>query len=257
MHACFAAMLKTQYHVNMLRSVRNLLLLLLVVPPGLLGAQQVEGDVLLASGVYAGELKGQEIRVWASALSTSRPAFALLLFAPAEEQATRERMHELAADPARALDRVCAQVERVEQGYMYHRGYTRVWQSGGGIALVRWQGHDGEALPGSWERLKARPRSSLLETDEYPRIKDKEYAFKQIHRDPRSGKLTKIQLTRTGYIQNPFDNPQTQLKFIGPLPNGDLLGRYLDAKKSAAQVFFKDSDGGELPRSILPACAPP
>lgn len=251
----FATMLRTQYPISTSGVVRNLLLLLLAVPPGLLGAQQIESDVLRMSGVYTGELKGQDVHVWVSVPSTLRHTAALLLFTPSQEQAIRKRMRELAGDPAKALRKICAQAEHTEHGYMYHRGYFRIWQSGGGIALIRWQGYGGEVLSKTWEQLELNPYSSLLETSEYPQIKGKQYAFKQIHRDPRSGKLTKIQLTSTGYLQNPFDNPQTLLRFVGPLPDGDLLSRYLNAKEDAAQFFYYGSS--ELPKSPLPACAQP
>ena len=234
--------------------------LLLATLPGALGAQQVDNDVARMSGVYAGELKGRQVRLWVTVARGHPPmprhAAALLIFEPDQEQATRERMRTLADDPAQALHKVCAQVRRTESGYVYHHGYYRVWQSGGGIVLIRARDYSGEQLPEDWRQLEIDPYSALLENDEYIHLRDKEYAVREVRRDPRTGRLSQIQLSRTGFLQNPFDNPRTQLRFIGALPSDKLLDRYLDAKQDAAQVFFKDH-GGDLPKAPNPACARP
>lgn len=199
------------------------------------------------AGEYRGTVKRTPMTAWAAPVAgpLGGHAVALLLFPESERDDLVARLERLTGDQAPLYRLACDGVRVTEYGYEYDSAFTGIWNTGAALVFV----HSGPGEPGSlgsgWHDATIRDRT--LSNAEYARLRGREYMVSRITRDPETGELTRIRLTRTGFIQNFFDNPTLSLVRVDT-PAGvlDLLAGYVKAKDAAMQEL----QVGDQPASI-------
>ena len=136
-------------------------------------------------------------------------------------------------NPAEYYRRVCEEANQTEYGRNHFPDYFRVWNTKGGLILLQ-DGSFSGRLPVDWEKIENRKQPGHIRNEEYISLNGREYAIKNIRRSRKTGDLVSVQLTRTGFIQNFFDNPVIKLtRMEQSTPTHKLLGSYLNSKFDA------------------------
>lgn len=143
----------------------------------------------------------------------------------------------LAGDQEALYRRACDDARITENGYDYNSAFSRIWQSGEALVFIY-------TRPG-WRSATA--KSGLLMNEEYMALRGREYMVREVDRDPRTGELTQVRLTQTGFLQNFFDNPRLSL-VAADAPAGvlELIRVYVNAKYAAMENL-------DIGRARLPA----
>lgn len=128
--------------------------------------------------------------------------------------------------------------------------YDQVYRSAHGSGLVM--------IHGGWEQqpelgISRSPRGYWMMNDEYISLRGREYMVKQVSRSAETGELKSLRLTRTGFIQNFFDNPKLRLERV-ETGTGEprLLADYVRAKSSALKALDGALEG--VPQESVPHC---
>ena len=198
--------------------------------------RQAVGTFDRLTGEYRGTHKGDPLVVWvdASAAVEAGQQAALLLFEERDRPRLETYIKRIIDDPAGYYRQVCERAGSGERKGRLNDLY-RVWNTQGGLALLR-DGFHGDRLPPDWEEIESQEYPPYLRTEEYIVLREREYAIRRIRRSTKTGVLESVQLTRTGFIQNFFDNPVIRVTRVdNALPSSKLLGSYLDAKSAAWQ----------------------
>ena len=128
--------------------------------------------------------------------------------------------------------------------------YGQVYRSaqGPGLGMIH----------GCWEQqpepgISRFPRGYWMMNDEYIFLRGREYMVKQVRRNAKTGELKSLQLTRTGFIQNFFDNPKLRLERV-ETGTGELrlLADYVEAKSSVLKALDAALEG--VPQEFVPPC---
>lgn len=207
------------------------------------GVPDAEEESRLAGieGEYSGIAKRTEITLWASLITGPRGGRGLaLMFFPSEQrQAQVERLHRL-TDALLAPGQDRCELVKV---------YDQVYRSAHGPGLVM--------ILGGWEQqhelgISRSPRGYWMMNDEYISLRGREYMVKQVSRSANTGELKSLRLTRTGFIQNFFDNPKVRLERV-ETGTGEprLLADYVRAKSSALKALDASVEG-VLQESVPP-----
>ena len=195
-------------------------------------------------GEYQGTSKGEAVRVWVEPLPVaSGPAdtVALLVFREARREALLAHMQTIAADIDPYYREVCANAVYLEEDQRYYISYPYTGIPDAGLALLQ-----GRGLASDWERIDY--RTGRILNEEYIHLRGKEYAIRKLQRDPDTGLLQDIQLTRTGFLQNPLDNPVVQLQRLHSQPaEAELLLAYLRSKSDALEDVQRYEPGAAYP----------
>ena len=182
------------------------------------------------AGEYRGTVKQTQVTVWATPMGVpgAGEATVLMLFPEKERQALVARLELLAGDQEALYRRACDDARITENGYDYNSAFSRIWQSGEALVFI----YTGPGRRPGWRSATA--KSGLLMNEEYMSLRDREYMVRQVERDPRTGGLSEVRLTQTGFLQNFFDNPKLSL-VAADTPAGvlDLIREYVDAKYAA------------------------
>lgn len=211
--------------------------LVLLWPAAVASAQTTaSGPFHELAGEYRGTVKRTRMALWATPIAASGrgDAVALLLFPESERQDLVARLQVLAGEQEALYRRACESVRVTEYGYDYNAAFSEIWNSGAALVLI----HSGPARTGSlvsgWRNATA--RSGMVANEEYTSLRGREYMVSRVTRDPRTGGLTEVRLTRTGFIQNFFDNPALSL-VPAEAPAGvlELLDGYVAAKYTAME----------------------
>ena len=195
------------------------------------GAEELAGE-------YRGTVKRTPMTAWAAPVASplGGQAVALLLFPESERQNLVARLERLTGDQEPLYRLACDGVRGTEYGYEYDAAFTGIWNTRAALVFI----HSGPGGPGSltsgWRTATIRNR--MLSNAEYAVLRGREYMVSRITRDPETGELTRIRLTRTGFIQNFFDNPTLSLVPIDT-PAGvlELLAGYVKAKDAAMDAL--------------------
>ncbi len=217
--------------------------------------RQAVGTFDRLAGEYRGTSKGDAFVVWVDvspAVEEGQQA-ALLLFEERDRPRLETYIKRIVDNPAGYYRKVCEEAESTEYGYHFLDLY-KVWNTQGGLALLQ-DGFYGDRLPRDWEEIESQEYPPQLRTEEYIVLREREYAIRRIRRSTKTGVLESVQLTRTGFIQNFFDNPVISLTRVdNALPSFKLLGSYLDGKFKALEEL---GQGGEtLPAHLPDVCKP-
>ena len=187
------------------------------------------------TGEYRGSHKGDNFIVWidsSDAVETGQQA-ALLLFNEQDRPRLETFLRNIIDNPAEYYRRVCEKANQTEQGRNHFPDYYRVWNTQGGLILLQDGSYSGRLLV-DWVKIESRKQPGHIMNVEYISLNGREYAIRNIRRSSKTGDLTSVQLTRTGFIQNFFDNPV--IKFTRKkqsTPTHKLLGSYLNSKFDA------------------------
>ena len=235
--------------------LRRALLFALLSPAAVaVSAQPTAPDAFQElAGEYRGTVKQTQVTVWATPIAVpgGGEAAVLLQFPETERQALLTRLELLTGDQEALYRLACADARISENGYGFYSAFSRIWQSGGGLVFI-YSGPGRRGLLGSgWRSVTA--KSGLLMNQEYMSLRGREYMVRQVKRDPRTGKLSEVQLTQTGFIQNFFDNPTLALA-AAEAPAGvlDLIREYVNAKYAAMESL--QVGGGGLPTDPAAIC---
>ncbi len=201
------------------------------------GAQPTESDAFQElAGEYRGTVRRTQVTVWAASVAVpgGGEATVLMMFPETERQALLARLELLTGDQEELYRRACDEARITEYGYDYYSAFSRIWQSGGALVLIHsGPGRRGFLGPG-WRTATA--KSGRLTNEEYMALRGREYMVREVERDPRTGELSEVRLTQTGFIQNFFDNPKLSLgKAEAPAGVLDLLRKYVNAKYAAME----------------------
>jgi len=193
-------------------------------------------------GEYRGTVKRTEMTLWAVTIAGRGEVrgLALMFFPSAQRRAQEDRLRRMTgALLAPGQDR-CDLV----------KVYDQVYRSAHGPGLV--------IIHGGWEQqpelgISRFPQGYWMMNDEYIFLRGREYMVKQVRRSAQTGELKSLRLTRTGFIQNFFDNPKLQLERV-ETGSGELrlLEDYVRAKSSALKSLDAALEG--MPRDSVPAC---
>lgn len=169
-------------------------------------------------------------------------ALALMFFPTARLQAQADRLGRLTDNLLAAGNSRCDLENILEQVY-------RLEPAGrNGLVLIH----------GDWEhqpeiKISRNPEGYWMMNDEYLFLRGREYMVKEIKNSSRSGELTSLQLTQTGFIQNFFDNPRLRLARIEGASTGpELLANYVKAKFAARNALNKVFEN--LPQESVTPC---
>ena len=187
-------------------------------------------------GEYQGRYKGTSFVVWVdtSVSPEGGQQAALLIFDEQDRQRLESHLKNIIDNPAENYRKLCAEVEHNEYGYHFP-AFSRIWNTQGGLVLLH-DGFENSRLPADWEEIKSQKYSNHLFNEEYIVLGQREYAIRKIRRSSKTGALESVQLTRTGFIQNFFDNPLITLRRVdNPLRTFKLLASYLDSKFKTLQ----------------------
>ena len=187
------------------------------------------------AGEYQGTIKRTEMTLWATQVSGpgNEKALALTFFPASQQQAQAERLRRLTDALRAAGQNRCDLENALEQVYRPGNGARA------GLVLAQ----------GDWElrpelKLSRYPEGYWMINDEYPFLRGREYMVTNIGLDPDTGVLTGLRLSRTGFIQNFFDNPRLRLDRTETSPTGPgLLAQYVQAKfaaRNALNAFFEN-----------------
>ena len=154
------------------------------------------------------------------------------MFPETERQALLTRLELLTGDQEALYRRACDDARISENGYGFYSAFSRIWQSGGALVFIYSGSGRRGLLRSGWRSATA--KSGLLMNDEYMSLRGREYMVREVERDPRTGGLSEVRLTQTGFLQNFFDNPKlTLLAADAPAGVLDLLRKYVNAKHAA------------------------
>ena len=189
------------------------MLALLWPAAAVVSAQPTETDFFRElTGEYRGTVKQTQVTVWATPMGVpgGGEAAVLLQFPETERQALLTRLELLTGDQEALYQRACDDARVSENGYGFYSAFSRILAVGRrpGVHLLRPRQARG-LLGSGWRSATA--KSGLLMNEEYMSLRGREYMVRQVERDPRTGKLSEVQLTQTGFIQNFFDNPKLTL----------------------------------------------
>ena len=213
----------------------------LIVSSGVPGAEE-ESRFSGIEGEYRGTVKRTEMTLWAAIVSGEgkERGLALMFFPSEQSRAQEDRLRRMTrALLAPGQDR-CDLV----------KVYDRVYRSAHGPGLVM--------ILGGWEQqpelgISRSPRGYWMMNDEYISLRGREYMVKQVSRSAETGELKSLRLTRTGFIQNFFDNPKLRLERV-ETGTGEprLLADYVRAKSSALKALDGALEG--VPQESVPHC---
>ncbi len=198
--------------------------------------RQTVGPFDRLTGEYRGTYKGDALVVWvdASAAVEAGQQAALLIFREHDRLRLESYMASIIDNPAEYYRKVRERAGSDERKDRLPDLY-KVWNTQGGLALLQ-DGFHGGSLPPDWDEIESQEYPPYLRTEEYIVLGEREYAIRRIRRSVRTGALESVQLTRTGFIQDFFDNPVISLtRADNALPTFKLLGSYLDGKFKALQ----------------------
>ena len=202
------------------------------------------GESIRFSGIegeYRGTVKRTEMTLWAATISGQGEERGLaLMFFPSEQSRAQE-------DRLRRMTRALLALGQDRCDLI--KVYDRVYRSAHGPGLVM--------ILGGWEQqpelgISRSPRGYWMMNDEYISLRGREYMVKQVSRSAKTGELKSLRLTRTGFIQNFFDNPTLRLERV-ETGTGEprLLADYVRAKSSALKALDAALEG--VPQeSVLP-----
>ena len=225
------------------------------VPRGPAAGHQRAGTFERLAGEYRGTHKGDALIVWVEtvAVEAIRQA-ALLVFREQDRLRLETYIKRIIDHPTDYYRKVCDGVERIDQGYFF-RDFYKVWDTRGGLIFlqdgfrrdrvppIREEGllfsprlFQHGRLPHDWEEIEGQAYPVHLRNREYLVLREREYSIWKIRRSLETGALESVHLTRTGFIQNFFDNPVIGLTRVEhPSPSFKLLGPYLDSKFHALE----------------------
>ena len=218
------------------------------------GAQPTESDAFQElAGEYRGTVKRTQVTVWVApvAVPGGGEATVLMMFPEMERQALLARLELLTGDHEVLYRRACDEARITEYGYDYHSAFSRIWLSGGGLVFIHSDPGRRGFLGPTWR--SASLKGGLLMNAEYMALRGREYMVRKVERDPRTGELSEVRLTQTGFIQNFFDNPKLSLsKAEAPAGVLALLRKYVNAKYAAMEKL--QIGGGSLPADPAAIC---
>lgn len=214
----------------------------LIVSSGVPGAEE-ESRFSGIEGEYRGTVKRTEMTLWAAMIAgqgEEERGLALMFFPSAQRQAQEDRLRRM-TDTLLAPGQDRCDLVKV---------YDRVYRSAHGPGLVM--------ILGGWEQqpelgISRSPRGYWMMNDEYISLRGREYMVKQVSRSAETGELKSLRLTRTGFIQNFFDNPKLRLE-RAETATGELrlLADYVKAKSSALKALDGALEG--VPQESVPHC---
>ena len=193
------------------------------------------------AGEYRGSYKGEDLIVWLDSGSLPLPegvkdVVALLIFKKNNRRSLADYLKKITDNPDVYYRKVCKQAVYTEYGYNFPDFY-KIWDTGGGLVLLQ-DSFNGEHLPFDWKQITSHSRSRHLINEEYISLHKREYAVKKIRRVSATGELDSIELTRTGFIQNPFDNPVIHFTRTDKVTSElKLLEAYLESKFNARKAL--------------------
>ena len=195
-------------------------------------------------GEYRGTVKRTEMTLWAAMIAgpDEEKALALMFFPTARQQAQVDRLGRLTDNLLTAGSSRCDLENILEQ--VYRPGPA----ARNGLVLIH----------GDWEhqpdlKISRHPEGYWMMNDEYLFLRGREYMVKEIKSGSKSGELTSLQLTQTGFIQNFFDNPSLRLARIEAVSTGpELLANYVKAKFAARNALNKAFEN--LPQESVTPC---
>ena len=194
-------------------------------------------------GEYRGTIKQTEMTLWAAMIARQgegERGLALMFFPSTQRQAQEDRLRRL-TDALLVPGQERCDLIKV---------YDQVYRSAHGPGLV--------IIHGGWEQqpelgISRFPQGYWMMNDEYIFLRGREYMVKQVRRSADTGELKSLRLTRTGFIQNFFDNPKLRLERVekgaGELR---LLADYVRAKSSALKTLDAALEG--VPQDSVPPC---
>lgn len=221
---------------NTCRPARALWLVLLWPAAGASAQTTEPGPFHELAGAYRGTVKRTQMALWVAPMAASGrgDAVALLLFPESQRQDLVARLQVLAGEQEALYRRACESARVTEYGYDYNAAFSEIWNSGAALVLI----HSGPTRTGSlasgWRTATA--RSGMVVNEEYASLRGREYMVSRVTRDPRTGRLTEVRLTQTGFIQNFFANPALSL-VPAETPAGvlGLVDGYVTAKYTAME----------------------
>lgn len=194
-------------------------------------------------GEYRGTIKRTEMTLWAAMIAgqgEEERGLALIFFPSAQRQEQEDRLRRM-TDALLAPGQDRCDLVNV---------YDQVYRSEQGPGLVM--------ILGGWEKqhelgITRFPRGYWMMNDEYIFLRGREYMVKQVRRSADTGELKSLRLTRTGFIQNFFDNPKLRLERVETGTDElRLLADYVRAKSSALKALDAALEG--VPQESVPAC---
>lgn len=207
-------------------------------------AADVPGGLPGVEGEYRGTVKRTEMTLWASLITGpgGERGLALMFFPSEQRQAQVERLRRLSDALLAPGQGRCDLVNTLEQAYPFGTGARA------GLVLVI----------GGWEQqaeleISRSPGGYWMMNNEYIFLRGREYMVKGVKLDPDAGELQSLRLTRTGFIQNFFDNPRLRLSrnetgAAGP----ELLAEYVRAKFAVQEALDASLEG--VPRESVQPC---
>ena len=218
------------------------LCIILIVSSGVPAAGE-SGRFSGIEGEYHGTIKRTEMTLWAAMIAgqgEEERGLALMFFPSAQRQAQEDRLRRM-TDALLAPGQGRCDLVKV---------YDQVYRSAHGPGLVM--------IHGGWEQqpelgISRSPWGYWMMNDEYISLRGREYMVKQVSRSAETGELKSLRLTRTGFIQNFFDNPKLRLE-RAETGTGELrlLADYVKAKSSALKAL--DAALESVPQESVPPC---
>ena len=217
------------------------LVITLILSSGVPDAEE-ESRLAGIEGEYSGIVKRTEVTLWASLITSpgEERGLALMFFPSAQRQAQEDRLRRM-TDALLAPGQGRCDLVKV---------YDQVYRSVHGPGLVM--------ILGGWEQqpelgISRFPRGYWMMNDEYILLRGREYMVKQVRRSAETGEVKSLRFTRTGFIQNFFDNPKLRLERV-ETGTGELrlLADYVRAKSSALKALDAALEG--VPQDSVPPC---
>ena len=219
------------------------ILLTLIISSGVTSAG--ESDRLSGiEGEYRGTVKRTEMTLWAAPVTGpgAGKALALMFFPTAQRQTQADRLMHLTDALLASRQNIC-DIEKV-----FEQVYRPGFGTHAGLVLVHGDWYQKLLL-----KINRFPGSYWMVNDEYIFLREREYMVKEFRRDPDNGELTDLRLTRTGFIQNFFDNPRLRLARIETASAElELLTDYVNAKFAAHNALNAALEG--VPQESVTPC---
>ena len=213
----------------------------LIVSSGVPGVEE-ERRFSSIEGEYRGTVKRTEMTLWATIVTGEgkERGLALMFFPSGQRLAQEDRLRHL-TDALLVPGQDRCDLVNV---------YDGVYRSANGPGLVM--------ILGDWEQqpelgISRFPQGYWMMNDEYILLRGREYMVKQVRRSEDTGELKSLRLTRTGFIQNFFDNPKLRLERV-ETGTGELrlLEDYVRAKSSALKALDTALEG--VSQDSVPPC---
>ena len=223
--------------------LRGALLLALLSSAAVVASAQPTGPDAFQklAGEYRGTVKQTNVTVWATPIAVpgGGEAAVLMMFPETERHTLLARLELLTGDQEALYRRACDDARITENGYDYNSAFSQIWQSGGALVFIYSGPGQRQPLESGWRSATA--KSGLLINEEYMSLRGREYMVRQVERDPRTGGLSEVRLTQTGFLQNFFDNPKLSLvPADAPAAELDLIKEYVNAKYAAMESLPTD-----------------